>query len=144
MTIGQRYIATQASAGRGSGPSGLADVLEVLLDKGLVIDVFLRVSLVGIELLTVDARIVLASVDTYLHFAEAVDRLDLRAKSQAKELGDLFASSDENGGGSGSQGSQEGGSGQLEQGQSRDADEGSESEEDRSILDRVRDRGKAF
>ncbi|MDQ6817891.1 MAG: gas vesicle structural protein GvpA [Actinomycetota bacterium] len=60
-----------------SGSSGLADVLEVLLDKGLVIDVFLRVSLVGIELLTVDARIVIASVDTYLHFAEAVNRLDL-------------------------------------------------------------------
>jgi gas vesicle structural protein len=60
-----------------SGSSGLADVLEILLDKGLVIDVFLRVSLVGIELLTVDARIVIASVDTYLRFAEAVNRLDL-------------------------------------------------------------------
>jgi hypothetical protein len=60
-----------------SGSSGLADVLDVLLDKGLVIDVFLRVSLVGIELLTVDARIVIASVDTYLRFAEAVNRLDL-------------------------------------------------------------------
>ena len=58
-------------------PSGLADVLEIILDKGLVIDVFLRVSLVGIELLTVDARIVIASVDTYLRFAEAVNRLDL-------------------------------------------------------------------
>src|SRR5437660_9084339 len=61
---------------RGSS-SGLAEVLDVLLDKGLVIDIFLRVSLVGIELLTVDARIVIASVDTYLHFAEAVNRLDL-------------------------------------------------------------------
>jgi hypothetical protein len=60
-----------------SSSSGLADVLDVLLDKGLVIDVFLRVSLVGIELLTVDARIVIASVDTYLRFAEAVNRLDL-------------------------------------------------------------------
>jgi hypothetical protein len=55
----------------------LADVLDVLLDKGLVIDIFLRVSLVGIELLTVDARIVIASVDTYLRFAEAVNRLDI-------------------------------------------------------------------
>ena len=61
---------------RSSG-SGLADVLDVLLDKGLVLDIFLRVSLVGIELLTVDARIVIASVDTYLRFAEAVNRLDL-------------------------------------------------------------------
>jgi hypothetical protein len=60
-----------------SSSSGLADVLDVLLDKGLVIDIFLRVSLVGIELLTVDARIVIASVDTYLRFAEAVNRLDV-------------------------------------------------------------------
>ena len=60
-----------------SNSSGLADVLDVLLDKGLVVDIFLRVSLVGIELLTVDARIVIASVDTYLRFAEAVNRLDL-------------------------------------------------------------------
>jgi gas vesicle structural protein len=75
--------ATAMSRGAGggyvqrSGSSGLAEVLDVLLDKGLVIDVFLRVSLVGIELLTVDARIVIASVDTYLRFAEAVNRLDL-------------------------------------------------------------------
>jgi gas vesicle structural protein len=60
-----------------SGPSGLYEVLDLLLDKGLVIDVFVRVSLVGIELLTIDARIVIASVDTYLRFAEAVNRLDL-------------------------------------------------------------------
>src|ERR671929_1028947 len=60
-----------------SGSSGLYDVLDLLLDKGLVIDIFLRVSLVGIELLTVDARIVIASVDTYLRFAEAVNRLDI-------------------------------------------------------------------
>jgi hypothetical protein len=60
-----------------SSSSGLADVLDILLDKGLVIDIFLRVSLVGIELLTVDARIVIASVDTYLRFAEAVNRLDI-------------------------------------------------------------------
>src|SRR2546430_16925007 len=65
-----------------SSPSGLYDVLDLLLDKGLVIDVFLRVSLVGIELLTVDARIVIASVDTYLHFAEAVNRLDLGQSSE--------------------------------------------------------------
>ena len=64
-----------------SSASGLVDVLNVLLDKGLVVDVFLRVSLVGIELLTVDARIVIASVDTYLRFAEAVNRLDLGTSS---------------------------------------------------------------
>lgn len=76
-------MAMQRGAGGGyvqrSNSSGLADVLDVLLDKGLVVDVFLRVSLVGIELLTVDARIVIASVDTYLRFAEAVNRLDLNA-----------------------------------------------------------------
>lgn len=60
-----------------SGSSGLYEILDLILDKGLVVDVFLRVSLVGIELLTVDARIVIASVDTYLRFAEAVNRLDL-------------------------------------------------------------------
>ena len=58
-------------------PSSLADVIDTILDKGLVIDIYIRVSLVGIELLTIDARIVIASVDTYLRFAEAVNRLDL-------------------------------------------------------------------
>jgi hypothetical protein len=58
-------------------PSSLADVVDVILDKGLIIDIYVRVSLVGIELLTIDARIVIASVDTYLRFAEAVNRLDL-------------------------------------------------------------------
>lgn len=61
-----------------SGSSGLYEVLDLILDKGLVIDVFVRVSLVGIELITIDARIVIASVDTYLRFAEAVNRLDLQ------------------------------------------------------------------
>ncbi|HEX3509986.1 MAG TPA: gas vesicle protein GvpJ [Solirubrobacteraceae bacterium] len=61
---------------RSSG-GGLYEIIDVILDKGLVVDVFLRVSLVGIELLTVDARIVIASVDTYLRFAEAVNRLEI-------------------------------------------------------------------
>src|SRR5947209_6236721 len=73
---------------RGSS-SGLAEVLDVLLDKGLVVDIFLRVSLVGIELLTVDARIVIASVDTYLRFAEAVNRLDI-GESSSQGLPDLI------------------------------------------------------
>src|SRR3954467_7268030 len=73
-------------------PSGLADVVEVILDKGIVIDAYVRVSLVGIELLTVDARIVIASVDTYLRFAEATNRLDLYAeggKDLSEFIGDL-------------------------------------------------------
>ena len=79
------------------GPSGLADVLEVLLDKGLVIDAFVRVSLVGIELLTIDARIVIASVDTYLRFAEAVNRLDLLQVNNSQTLGDLTSGAQESG-----------------------------------------------
>ena len=73
-------------------PSGLADVIEVILDKGLVIDIYVRVSLVGIELLTIDARIVIASVDTYLRFAEATNRLDLYekgGKDLTEAIGDL-------------------------------------------------------
>src|SRR5215213_665878 len=62
---------------RAPSPSGLADVVDVILDKGLVIDAYVRVSVIGIELVTIDARIVIASVDTYLRFAEQVNRLDL-------------------------------------------------------------------
>jgi len=75
-------VATQRQGPHVDRPnrSGLAEVIELILDKGLVIDVFVRVSLVGIELITVDARIVVASVDTYLRFAEATNRLDLYEK----------------------------------------------------------------
>src|SRR3954451_16043835 len=69
-------------------PSGLADVVEIILDKGIVIDAYVRVSLVGIELLTIDARIVIASVDTYLRFAEATNRLDLYEHG-GKDLGEM-------------------------------------------------------
>src|SRR5438270_5581021 len=71
-------------------PSGLADVIDLILDKGLVIDVYVRVALVGIELLTIDARIVVASVDTYLRFAEAVNRLDLEANREQTNLPELL------------------------------------------------------
>jgi len=74
-------IATQGTASnylqRAPSPSGLADVVDLILDKGLVIDAYVRVAVIGIELITIDARIVIASVDTYLRFAEAVNRLDL-------------------------------------------------------------------
>ena len=88
---------TVASQRRGGGgyldrpaPSGLADVIEVILDKGLVIDAYVRVSLIGIEILTIDARIVIASVDTYLRFAEAVNRLDLQPSEQVAGLPGLM------------------------------------------------------
>jgi hypothetical protein len=89
---------TVQSQRRGGGylerpaPSGLADVIEIILDKGIVIDAYVRVSLVGIELLTIDARIVIASVDTYLRFAEATNRLDLYehgGKDLTEVVGDL-------------------------------------------------------
>ena len=73
MTVassGNRYIDRPS-------PSSLADVIDTILDKGLVLDVYIRASLLGIEVLTLDARVVIASVDTYLRFAEAVNRLDL-------------------------------------------------------------------
>ncbi|MGO4754129.1 gas vesicle protein GvpJ [Streptomyces sp. 2MCAF27] len=73
-----------------SRSGNLYDVLELILDRGMVIDIFLRVSLVGIEILKVDARIVVASVDTYLRFAEACNRLDLefdRSKTVPELLG---------------------------------------------------------
>ena len=73
---------------RAPSPSGLADVLDVILDKGLVIDAYVRISVIGIELVTIDARIVIASVDTYLRFAEAVNRLDL-AETQIAGLPEL-------------------------------------------------------
>lgn len=55
--------------------SSLAEVIDRILDKGIVIDAFARVSLVGIEILTVEARVVIASVDTWLRYAEAVGLL---------------------------------------------------------------------
>ncbi|MCZ0975650.1 gas vesicle structural protein GvpA [Streptomyces noursei] len=76
--------------GGGGGSGSLYDILDLILDRGLVIDIFARVSLVGIEILKIDARIVVASVDTYLRFAEACNRLDLeegrKAPSQLTDL----------------------------------------------------------
>lgn len=88
---------TQQSGGAvGSRSGSLYDVLELILDRGLVIDAFVRVSLVGIELLRIDARVVVASVDTYLRFAEACNRLDLEGKGGVG-LPDLVGSMEENG-----------------------------------------------
>jgi hypothetical protein len=85
-------IATQGTASnylqRAPSPSGLADVVDLILDKGLVIDAYIRVAVIGIELITIDARIVIASVDTYLRFAEAVNRLDL-TQTEAAGLAEL-------------------------------------------------------
>ena len=97
-------MTVQQAGRRGGGgyldrpaPSGLADVVEVILDKGIVIDAYIRVSLVGIELLTIDARIVIASVDTYLRFAEATNRLDLAANGGGKPLDEFIGNMQEKG-----------------------------------------------
>jgi hypothetical protein len=89
-------VATQ-SINRAPRPSSLADVLDVVLDKGIVIDAYVRVAVVGIELLTIDARIVIASVDTYLKFAEAVNRLDLQPQEQVAGLPGLVHEATEGG-----------------------------------------------
>ena len=88
-------------------PSGLADVIEIILDKGMVIDAYVRVSLIGIELITIDARIVIASVDTYLRFAEAVNRLDI-SEDGSQGLPELMENVSEGGAKSKTKGAMEG------------------------------------
>jgi hypothetical protein len=80
----------QAAAGRGGvqkmgGASGLADVLNVILEKGIVIDAWVRVSIIGIEIVTIEARVVIASVDTYLRYAEAIGLTSLAAAPRGTE-----------------------------------------------------------
>ena len=103
-------------------PSGLADVIDSILDKGIVIDAYVRVSLVGIELLTIDARIVIASVDTYLRFAEATSRLDLYEKG-GKDLGEMVHDLQRGGAAGKAQGAVEGVKRALTRGHSDDDDE---------------------
>ncbi len=89
---------SSSSVSRGGSSGNLYDVLELILDRGLVIDAFVRVSLVGIEILKIDARIVVASVDTYLRFAEACNRLDLESGRKApSQLTDLVGEATESG-----------------------------------------------
>ena len=109
-----------------SSSAGLYEILDLLLDKGLVVDVFLRVSLVGIELLTVDARIVIASVDTYLRFAEAVNRLDL-TESGGQGLPEIMENITENGAESKTKGVLEGAKEKLFGGDDDEEDSGSSS-----------------
>lgn len=91
-------VMQQSTGGGGSRSGSLYDVLDLILDRGLVIDAFVRVSLVGIEILKIDARIVVASVDTYLRFAEACNRLDLESGEKApSKITDLAGELTENG-----------------------------------------------
>ncbi|ANY05044.1 gas vesicle protein GvpJ [Pseudonocardia sp. HH130630-07] len=91
MTVSRQEGSRVSRAPQGD----LAQVIDLILEKGLVIDVFVKISLVGIELVTIDARIVVASVDTYLRFAEATNRLDLHQKG-GKDLGQVVGGLTEN------------------------------------------------
>jgi len=121
-------VMTQSGGGGGGNRGSLYDVLELILDRGLVIDVFVRVSLVGIELITIDARIVVASVDTYLRFAEACNRLDL-GNSSGSGLTDLIGETTEKGAKGKSKGALSGAAEAITEGlhQSKDSREGSQS-----------------
>jgi hypothetical protein len=103
-------VASATGSGYLQRPGGgsLAEVIDIILDKGLVIDAYVRVSLIGIEILTIDARIVIASVDTYLRFAEAVGRLDLQAADTSQGLPELMESVTEGGARSKTRGAIEG------------------------------------
>lgn len=113
-------------------PSGLADVVEIILDKGLVIDAYVRVSLVGIELLTIDARIVIASVDTYLRFAEAVGRLNLEETGDSQGLPELMQNLTEGGAKSKTKGAIEGAKEKIGLGGDDDDDDSGRSRRRRS------------
>src|SRR5215207_8009208 len=69
---------------RAAGGTSLIDVLDRVLDKGIVIDAWVRVSLVGIDLITVEARVVVASIDTYLKYSEAVGGVSPASRPQAE------------------------------------------------------------
>ena len=86
MAIQQASVSRGGTMTRAPRPSNLAEVLDLILDKGIVIDAYVRVSVIGIELITVDLRVV---VDTYLRFAEAVNRLDLEQVANNMTLEDL-------------------------------------------------------
>lgn len=82
-----RAPARGAPVQRMGGSSSLADVLNVILDKGIVIDAWARISVIGIELITIEARVVVASVDTYLQYAEAIGLTALAAPPRGQENG---------------------------------------------------------
>src|SRR2546421_477949 len=90
----------QPKVEQGGARAVAQETLKNVADKGLVIDAYVRVAVIGIELITIDARIVIASVDTYLRFAEAVNRLDL-TQTEAAGLAELRDGGGGDGGGNG-------------------------------------------
>src|SRR5919109_455991 len=75
----QMNAAAQQPLGKISELGGVAQLVDVILDKGIVIDAWVRVSIVGLEVLAIEARVVVASVDTYLRYAEAIGRIGTAA-----------------------------------------------------------------
>jgi hypothetical protein len=82
---------------RAAGGTSLVDVLDRVLDKGIVIDAWVRVSLVGIDLITVEARVVVASIDTYLKYAEAVGQVSTASRPaiEAPVAAETFTTNEE-------------------------------------------------
>jgi gas vesicle structural protein len=82
---------------RAAGGTSLVDVLDRVLDKGIVIDAWVRVSLVGIDLITVEARVVVASIDTYLKYAEAVGQVSTASRPaiEAPAAGEVFTTNED-------------------------------------------------
>src|SRR5918997_4691757 len=78
----------RAPVQRTSGGGSLVDVLNVILDKGIVIDAWARISVVGLEVLTIEARVVVASVETYLRYAEAIGLTALASPPPAQQAMD--------------------------------------------------------
>jgi gas vesicle structural protein len=81
----QQPAASRGGVQKMGGASGLAEVLTVILDKGLVVDAWVRLSIIGIEILTLEIRAVIASVDTYLRYAEAIGLTTLAAAPRTAE-----------------------------------------------------------
>ncbi|WP_320773375.1 gas vesicle structural protein GvpA [Streptomyces sp. CRN 30] len=128
--------------GGGGGSSGLYDVLELVLDRGLVIDAFVRVSLVGIEILKIDVRVVVASVDTYLRFAEACNRLDLESGPRKDPgLPDLVGKMTESGARGKSKGALSGAAETISEAFSQARDEGQSESRPRARKTTARKRG---
>jgi gas vesicle structural protein len=82
----QQTLAPRGGVQKMGGSSGLAEVLHVILEKGIVVDVWVRVSIIGIEILTVEVRAVIASVDTYLRYAEAIGLTALASAPRAEPI----------------------------------------------------------
>ncbi|NEA28040.1 gas vesicle protein GvpJ [Actinomadura bangladeshensis] len=120
QTSGSNYVQ------QGRSGSSLADVVDLILEKGLVIDLYARVSLVGIEILTIDVRIVVASVDTYLRFAEAVNRLDIAHDGTSQGLPQFVEGMQESGAKKKTRGALEGAQERLKETFGGDSDDSEE------------------